>query len=140
MAHLSVARYQIQTRRFPWQQTTKIYITPSSTATDEKLPSGAQVSLKVPGHQLVLAPPAIPPPAMLSTHLLGREPVPIQLVEVPAPHGRWSLRLVKHSRRRATHPLANRVRARGSPHCQVGCEPRPLPEDRQDCARSAHRE
>ncbi len=35
---------------------------------------------------------------------LALELLTILLVEVPAPHGRWSLRLVKHSRLLATHP------------------------------------
>src|SRR4051794_17022480 len=49
------------------------------------------------------------------------------LVEVPAPPGRWSLRLVKRSRRLATPPLAERVRAPARQRARAANAPHPGP-------------
>ena len=74
---------------------------------------------------LLLAPPVGWRLAMNPSRRLAPSLLTNPLFEVPAPHGRWSLRLVKHSRRSATRPLGDLAPSLAGLHARVANELHP---------------
>src|SRR5687768_3168044 len=81
-------------------------------------------------HSPILARPASPRPATPPSHQSTPSLLSNLLSGVPAPHGRWSLRLVKRSRLLATRPLGDLTREPAQPHALESNAQPPLPVSR----------